>query len=227
MYCAIIGDIVNSRKLENRAEVQLKLKQLLDQINIKYSEDIAAKFIITIGDEFQGLLKTPKRIFNLLDSIKMEIFPITIRFGIGLGDMNTRIYEDMAIGSDGPAYYAAREAIDEIKKSNYRYEQPTRDILIRYSQNNINFKRRLELMNSTLSTCYFIERRWSEKQREIIKVLTIEDKEMNQKELGNLFDLSQSSIQRRINSSGFYTYKYAKNNVASALNDIWEELHDK
>ncbi|MGB4438298.1 MAG: SatD family protein, partial [Sedimentibacter sp.] len=56
-YIAIIGDIVNSKKIDNRNDVQIKLKSLLKRIDEKYTDDIASDFMITLGDEFQGLLK--------------------------------------------------------------------------------------------------------------------------------------------------------------------------
>ena len=59
-YIAIIGDIKNSRKIDNRKEVQTKLNGVLDEINQTYCEEIAAGFLITLGDEFQGLLLRPQ-----------------------------------------------------------------------------------------------------------------------------------------------------------------------
>jgi len=59
MYFAIIGDIVESKKILNRNEAQEKLNHILKDINIEYERNIAAKFIITLGDEFQGLLSNP------------------------------------------------------------------------------------------------------------------------------------------------------------------------
>ena len=55
-HIAIIGDIKDLKKINNRNEVQKKLIKVLDQINEKYNEDISSNFIVTLGDEFQGLL---------------------------------------------------------------------------------------------------------------------------------------------------------------------------
>ncbi|MGB4438300.1 MAG: SatD family protein, partial [Sedimentibacter sp.] len=41
-YIAIIGDIVNSKKIDNRNDVQIKLKSLLKRIDEKYTDDIAS-----------------------------------------------------------------------------------------------------------------------------------------------------------------------------------------
>ena len=56
IYVAIIGDIIDSKKIKNRNEVQQKLKHVLSKINQSYDDIIAANFIISLGDEFQGLL---------------------------------------------------------------------------------------------------------------------------------------------------------------------------
>ncbi|HAR86372.1 MAG TPA: hypothetical protein DCR69_11635, partial [Clostridium sp.] len=44
MYFAIIGDIVESKKILNRNEAQEKLNHILKDINIEYERNIAAKF---------------------------------------------------------------------------------------------------------------------------------------------------------------------------------------
>jgi len=50
MYFAVIGDIVNSKGIPNRAVFQKKLGEALNRINSDYNSDIAANFIITLGD---------------------------------------------------------------------------------------------------------------------------------------------------------------------------------
>lgn len=51
-YVAIIGDIKNSKKIENRSQIQKRMNRILTYINEAYFTDISAKFIITLGDEF-------------------------------------------------------------------------------------------------------------------------------------------------------------------------------
>ena len=54
-FVAVIGDIKDSRLLENRKEVQLRLREVLERLNENYKEEIVSRFLITLGDEFQGL----------------------------------------------------------------------------------------------------------------------------------------------------------------------------
>ena len=91
IYVAIIGDIIDSKKIKNRNEVQQKLKHVLSKINQSYDDIIAANFIISLGDEFQGLLCQQEKVFEIINDIEMNMFPIKIRFGIGVGKIDTDI----------------------------------------------------------------------------------------------------------------------------------------
>ena len=55
-YVAIIGDIIDSKNIEHRQEIQTKLLNTLDRINSKYCQSIVFKFKITLGDELKGLM---------------------------------------------------------------------------------------------------------------------------------------------------------------------------
>ncbi|MBI9014633.1 MAG: hypothetical protein JEZ08_20510 [Clostridiales bacterium] len=222
MYCAIIGDIIESRAMQDRSDVQRKIKKILEEINEKFKDDIAARFTITLGDEFQGLLKSSKPLMEIIDLIKLKFYPNKLRFGIGFGEMYTEIIAEHAIGSDGPAYYAARKAIEDIKKSNNRYEQPDQDIQIyNYDEND---KYKFDLLNSALSLCTLIEKGWTDKQREVITHLLFDDK--SQREIANTIGLKQSSVQRRLTTGGYFTYSKARETIQSFINEIWEEFND-
>ena len=223
VYCAIIGDIIGSRNIEERSSVQKNLKKILDKINDEYRSEIASRFTITIGDEFQGLIRSTKYLLKIIDTIKMEFYPNMLRFGVGFGIMYTEIIEEVSIGSDGPAYYAARKAIDEIKYSNNKYEQPDRDILI-YDDNKIS-NEKYDLINATLSLCRVIEKGWTQKQREVIVEMFYTNK--SQRSLAEELGVKQSSIHRRLNSGNYFTYKNAKEKIDRYINYMWESYYDK
>ena len=56
---AVIGDIVGLKQLPQaeRSHVQRQLEELLNRINKRYAKAIGARFLVTLGDEFQGVLK--------------------------------------------------------------------------------------------------------------------------------------------------------------------------
>ena len=110
---AIIGDIVDSKKINEhkRNEYQNILREVLIDINTTYKNEISSNFIITLGDEFQGLLKSSKHLFDILELIQFKMDAVKIRFGVGLGKIYTEIDPTSSIGSDGPAYHRARNSL--------------------------------------------------------------------------------------------------------------------
>src|SRR5665647_1997112 len=115
MYFVIIGDIIDSKKVIDRSLLQDKLNSILKKINECFEQEIASNFIITLGDEFQGVLLSSKNLLKIIDLIDFQLYPVKVRFGIGIGTISTKINKEMSLGADGPAYYNARKMINEIK----------------------------------------------------------------------------------------------------------------
>lgn len=223
MYFALIGDIINSKNisidnaLQVRNEVQMKLNTILEEINKKYSDGIAANFLITLGDEFQGLLNSPNYIFEIIETIKLNIFPTRLRFGIGIGDIYTQINRDMALGADGPAYHNARKNIDLIKTLEKGKMNGSVNIMVR--EETSLHPHEINLINSNLQLCTFIESNWTLKQRELIKKIRLEKK--SQVEAAEILGISQSSVQRRLKAAGFYDYIHGIDTVSIIVKEIW------
>ena len=51
--------------------MNMKLKKILDNVNSIYNNDISAKFLITLGDEFQGLLEITAPILEIIKYIQI------------------------------------------------------------------------------------------------------------------------------------------------------------
>jgi tetrahydromethanopterin S-methyltransferase subunit G len=123
-YLAIVGDVVRSRELEDRGGFQQRLSKSITRVNEEFSSSIASDFVITIGDEFQGLMKRAEEIPQLLAMIRSETYPIEQRIGIGIGRLDTQL-EPIAIGMDGPCFHRARDAIERAKSSGTSIEVET------------------------------------------------------------------------------------------------------
>lgn len=216
-YIAIIGDIKNSKELENRRDTQIKLNSVLNNINAKYKSVISAKFMITLGDEFQGLLCRGDGALDIIEEIQRAMYPVRIRFGIGVGQITTEINAEMAIGADGPGYYKAREAIEMLKNSEYRNKTQAANIRIEVEndENSITI-----MLNTIFSLMAVIQNNWSKRQREI--VWAYEQYGGSQLECAERLNISQSSVQRSLINSNYYAYKDAKETVNTVLREIGE-----
>src|SRR5205807_8270463 len=113
---ALIGDMVSSRELlpSRRPKIQERLREFIQYLNKKYAKDILAKFVITLGDEFQGLLLSATPVRDLIWDIDQRFSDRDLRVGVGFGVLTTPIQEE-ARNVDGPSLYNARAAIDNAR----------------------------------------------------------------------------------------------------------------
>jgi SatD family (SatD) len=103
----LIGDVVGSRTLADRAGVHRLMNQAL--------RDVAAAAVdppaFTVGDEFQGAFASVGLAIDAALSLRLAVTPeIDVRFGLGWGAV-TMLDETAGI-QDGPGWWAAREAIE-------------------------------------------------------------------------------------------------------------------
>lgn len=208
---AIIGDIIDSRSIIKRNEIQIKLNKVLKKVNKDYEKYIVSKWTITLGDEFQVLIKPNLEIFKMLDYISYKMYPVKIRFGIGLGEIFTDIDYKKSIGSDGPAYWRAREAIEFIHENH------------NYGNSKISFnsgKEDDELINNLIHYTDWMRENWTTTQREILHTLlkkNIYNDDFKQKDLAKDIGISESAMSRRISSSGIGLYLSSRNSIAKAI----------
>lgn len=205
IYYAVIGDLIGSRELEKRMDFQDKLNNLLIELNATYAYAIAAGFTITLGDEFQGLLTKPEPLLAIMDKIRMSIYPVKLRFGIGIGTMSTKIEASAAIGADGPAYHAAREGIMAIKDREVRYEQPFMDTLFYKCDATGRTYLQMDMLNANLSLAGAIREKWTPKQYEVINALETNGEPL--RKLAKQIGVDHTSLQRRLDKACYYTYR--------------------
>lgn len=118
-FMTIICDIKDSSSLENREEVQYKIIGMLKDANNRFSSSIADSFIITIGDEWQGLLYYPCNHIPILDYFHKSLGNIDFYCGIGIGPVSVHNFELTVNQLDGPSFHKARRAIRLAKRFNY------------------------------------------------------------------------------------------------------------
>jgi hypothetical protein len=114
-HLVMIADVIGSRQLANRGQVQTLLEAELRTL-LKESAGLASPYTITLGDEFQGVFSGADRVFPDILAILRALHPVGLRFALGIGPITTRINPEQAIGMDGPAFYQARDLLERMKK---------------------------------------------------------------------------------------------------------------
>ncbi|WP_313343111.1 SatD family protein [Sedimentibacter sp.] len=214
-YIAVIGDIRQSKRIENRSEVQKKLKQVLEEINLKYDKEIASNFIITLGDEFQGLLCSGTNTMSIITEIEIKMYPVKIRFGVGAGAITTDVNKEMSIGADGPGYYKARDAIEFLKENERKKQTNAADVRFETEGDNQAIT---IMINTILALLTVIKDSWSDRQREIIwDMLQHQD---SQVDVAKRFKIKQPAVQKNLSKGKYYVYRDAMDTIGKALAEI-------
>ncbi len=213
-FVAVIGDMVASRAIGERAEVQRRLERALQEVNEVYAADIASRFMITLGDEFQGLLRAGAQTPELIERIERAMYPVRVRFGLGVGAITTEIDAEKPLGADGPAYYGARHAIEALKASERKRMEPRATARIEIT----GYPDVAEVVNTLFALNTALKSRWAQRQREVIAAYI--ECGGTQSEVAQRLGIHQSNVQKALAHASFYTYQKALRALSQLLSGV-------
>lgn len=115
-YAALLGDLTGSRRHADRAGLQDELRGALEATNDEI--EALVPLAITVGDEVQALYGRPSDAVAAALRVRARMVGSSdMRFGIGWGVLTVFDPAAAPLGQDGPAWWAARDAIEEIDRS--------------------------------------------------------------------------------------------------------------
>ena len=160
MIAAIIH-IVASRDADVRERRRLdkEIRGVLDQTYERFKEYCLAIPALTQGDSVELLVRSWQPIVFLFHRLLME----GLEFRVGLGTGEVILHKEIADECDGPAFWNAREALDEIKSTKYmnrsvgfRIDEKTSDHEYNAVVNSILFFTTLIGLSTTqLQQCFY------------------------------------------------------------------------
>src|SRR5215469_11945482 len=200
---AVIADMVQSRELtsDQRRTAQLTFAAFLKDVNAKFRRAVVARFVITIGDECQGILHDTRVLPDLLWRFD-EFESRQLRVGIGRGALYTPVGRD-AINIDGPALHFARAAIERAKKDGllggvFAGFGEDHDLIFN------GFARLLHHHRSTLS----------EQQRAVVAYLR---SGLNQTQTAEKMEVTKQAVSLYAGRAGWETYNEGEQAFKAAL----------
>lgn len=200
-YLAVIGDVVQSRATEDRQRLQDRLAQGLDRVNEQHGGALAARFVLTLGDEFQGLLSSSEPLIQLLAQLRAAVHPAELRFGLGVGPLETALRAE-ALGMDGPCFHRARSAIERARELSTPIEAETwenRSVLEVYS-----------LLYGELRG------RWTTRQRQVHDLST---SGLDGRTIAETLNISPSAVSQHLRATGRSAVEAATERWHAALGD--------
>ena len=201
MYLALIADVIDSKMVQERLDLQKQVEKTLQKMNELFGDYLASRFTLTLGDEFQALLKVDAPVFQIIDTLRSELTPTQLRFGIGLGEIVTAIDPLQSVGADGPAYWNARAAINFVHQKN---DYGNTQIYFSSGKENQDF-----FVNALIASGEAIRSGWRDSQEEILLNLlkrSVYSESFSQQDLAQSLAINPSALSKRLKSSSVRVY---------------------
>ena len=215
MYLALIADVIDSKIVQERFDLQKQLEKTLQKMNELFGDYLASRFTLTLGDEFQALLKVDAPVFQIIDTLRSELTPTQLRFGIGLGEIVTAIDPLQSVGADGPAYWNARAAINFVHQKN---DYGNTQIYFSSGKENQDF-----FVNALIASGEAIRSGWRDSQEEILLNLlkrSVYSESFSQQDLAQSLAINPSALSKRLKSSSVRVYLRGRAAALASIQSI-------
>lgn len=202
-FIAVKMDMRSSRRIRDREQAQEQFLQVMEALNREFAASIQARFVVTHGDEAQGMLKRESApdVMAVMERAVEGVLPVELRFGIGMGTLSTLLQPD-AIGMDGQAWHAASRALD----------------LARSRRKRVMFsgfgEQTDEQLCALANLLLYLRNGWSPEQRRAIELV---DVGMMQSSAAEALGVSESAVSQRLAAAGWHFYKDGREAVISLL----------
>ncbi len=206
-WAAVIGDVVGSRQVASRSGLQSRLDRSLGSIN--GSLNPIQPMTPTIGDEFQGMFATIEEAIEASFRLRVELMTkVDLRIGIGWGTLRTEDPRRTPFGQDGPCWWRAREALEELARTERSNQEPhsLRTVCRTATREEPAYNAILVLRDQLLSAI-------DERDATILRMLI---GGASQQDAADRLGLNKSSISRRMQSHGLVALLRSRDHLSPA-----------
>lgn len=120
----LMADVIGSSK-QDAKHLMKDFKAVVESVNQKHEKGLLSPLTITLGDEFQGVVRNVheaiKVVLALEDAIMELAKPFKLRYIIHQGRIDTPINHEKAYEMLGPGLTEAREKLTSMKSSKKRF----------------------------------------------------------------------------------------------------------
>jgi hypothetical protein len=126
----LMADILGSSKRE-ASKLMKDFDHIVKEVNQRNQKHILSPLTITLGDEFQGVIRNLQAALQvLLDLEELTLSartPFRMRYVLVEGEIQTPINRDIAHGMLGPGLTEARQRLGEMKSTRSRFDVKIED----------------------------------------------------------------------------------------------------
>lgn len=190
----LLGDVVGSRDIEDRAAFRRTLVDACDVANETCGSDLDAPFELLKGiDEFGGVLTSPAPVYDVVDEFAAAVRPHEIRFAVAAGEIDVAPDSGDVTRMDGPVFHRADELLADLADSPFRFAM---DLDERADSDDDGWADALgDALADEINLLLFRKREWTDRQREVVALY---EEHGSQREVAEALGVSQPAVSRAL-----------------------------
>lgn len=193
-----MGDVVSSSEYPPE-KLRPGLKELVELCNKKFREEILSPLTITLGDEFQGIVKNPLSAISILFFLEEHCLSVNpffkLHYVFYVGTIDTEINPDIAYEMMGSGLTEARKILTEKKRGRDRFKF------------NLGEKKESQQLNRIFKVIDSLIMNWKKDDYPLILDMI---KNSNNQEVGDLHGKNRDQIWKRRNTLMIEEYNLLK-----------------
>jgi len=210
--CVIVGDVVDSRAVEDREALHYSLESGMERANDAAGDRLVAPFTTLKGvDEVGGVLTDPGRAYHAVRELTDAVHPTGIRFAVVWGDVDVGTDADDVARMDGPAFHEADDLLGEVERAD-RYVGLSVDGTDEWL---------VDLLTNQVDLVCMWKAGWTARQMEVAK---------EYRDLGEMaavadrLDVSVQSVSQTLARADAVTIMGVERDLQTAMAELWGDL---
>lgn len=126
----LMADVIGSSK-QDAKHLMKDFRAVVESVNKKLDKGIVSPLTITLGDEFQGVVKNAHEAVKVILGLEASIMelekPFKLRYVLHEGKIDTSINKNKAYEMLGPGLTEAREKLNSLKSTRKRFHVSLHD----------------------------------------------------------------------------------------------------
>ncbi|MGK7389612.1 MAG: SatD family protein, partial [Candidatus Cyclobacteriaceae bacterium M2_1C_046] len=160
------------------------------------------------------VFSSAEKLFVHIWKILAAVYPVKVRFSIGVGQITTSINKEQALGMDGPAFHLAREGVETLKENGYLFKISVQKVHSSF----------LSVINNSLYLFSDQVRSWNKNRLSILYML---ENGLNYKQITNKLGISEPAFYKNKEAASLEVVIALCNDISEIINEwVFHELHN-
>ena len=199
----VLGDVVGSREVPDREELDRRLRTALARVNDEYGERIDAWFTPLKGvDEFGGTLTGRGAAYDVVRAIQEGLHPVVARYVVVADAVDVNPDSTDVREMDGPAFHRADELLAELAGSGGNLVVETGDPTVD------------DLATAAGDLALAVREEWTERQAEIARAYRVQG---TQVAVAEGFGVSRQAVSKTLKAARYDRVRRAEERLIRAL----------